>query len=126
MKRRGFTLIELLAVIALIGILIATIVPPMVGNTQKMKKDLSQAQKTLIYGAAETYIKDHKNDFPTELGKKYCLTLQELVDDGLLQDELIDALDDKKVDLSMTVSVTVETKSTYNFDFNSVTKVCQK
>lgn len=59
-KKKGFTLIELVAVVAIIGILAAILVPKITGYMQEAKKTkvIDQARKVLL--AVETY--NMKND----------------------------------------------------------------
>lgn len=124
MKKNGFTLIELLAVIALLALIMLIIIPPMISQVQKVRRDLSDSQTKLIYSAAETYIKKNKNDYPTKEGNKYCLSLQMLVNEGLLQDNLVDQLTDAQISLEMTIEATVDSKVSYTFEFDPDKKVC--
>lgn len=122
--KNAFTLIELLAVLVLLAVLSLVIVPPLVSQMQKMRKDLSESQKKLIYNAAETYILKNKNEYPTIEGTKYCLSLKQLVHAGLLEDKIINHLEDTEIGLDMTIAVTVDSKVSYSFSFDPKTAVC--
>lgn len=124
MKKNGFTLIELLAVVTLLALIMLIVIPPMVSQVQKVRGDLSESQTKLIYSATETYIGKYKNDYPTREGRKYCISLQMLVNEGLLQDNLVNQLTDADISLDMTVEIVVDSKVSYSYAFDPENKIC--
>jgi len=124
MKKNGFTLVELLGVIMLLGLLAIVIMPPMIKRVQNLRKDLSNSQISLVYSATETYLKKYKNDYPTIEGKKYCITLEMLVDEGLLDEKLVNHLNDSDIDLDSTVDVTVDSKLSYSYQWDPDRVTC--
>ena len=124
MKKKGFTLIELLAVITLLSLLAIVVVVTVSSSYRNMRKDLSESQKRMIYSATETYIEKYKNDYPMVVGNTYCISLSQLVKEGLLEDKLINAMEDIELDLSLSVKVLVESKVGYDFVFDEKKNAC--
>ena len=126
MKKNGFTLVELLAVITLLALIAVVVITNVSSPYRSMKKDLNESEIKLIYSAAETYIQKHKNDYPTIEGNIYCITIKDLIEEGLLEDNLINAMEDSKIDTSLGIKVTVESKVSYEFLFDLKESVCTK
>ncbi len=55
-KNRGFTLIELIVVIAILGILIAILVPSMIGFINNARRAAVLAEAKTVYTAAQAYV----------------------------------------------------------------------
>ncbi len=123
-KNKAFTLVELLAVLAVLAIIMIVAITPMVTKMQKIRSSLSDSQKQLIYSATETYIRRYKNRYPTIVENVYCISLKELVHEGLLQDTLINQLNDENISLERTVKITVESRENYHYDFDTEKSIC--
>lgn len=124
MKIKGFTLVELLAIIALLAVIVVVTITTVSAPYQGMRKDLQESQIKLIESATETYIQKYKNEYPSIEGNIYCISLKQIVEEGLLEDHLINAMEDAKIDLNYGVKVTVESKVSYQFEFDSRKNVC--
>ena len=84
MKNKGFTLIELLGVIVILALLVVLVFPSIINSVRDSSKKTDRLTLELIYNAADLYIDNNMNKFPKMNGSKYVITLQNLVDEGLL------------------------------------------
>lgn len=126
MKKNGFTLVELLAVITLVALLTTVIITAVSSSYKNMRKDLNESQVNLIYSATDTYVQRYKNAYPEEEGSEYCILLEDLVMEGLLEDNLKDAMENKNIDLSLGIKVTVDSKKSYHFELDTKESICTK
>lgn len=123
--KKGFTLIELLAVITLLALIMLVITPTLVNNLVKTRKELNDSQKELIYSATDKYIKENKSNYPNVAKSEYCVTLNELADNGLLSDSIMNFIDESDVDMDYGVKVVVENKLTYSYEFDYEKNLCE-
>ena len=89
-NKKGFTLIELLAVVALIALLSLLVVPSVITIVNKNKPQLSSATEKLILTATEMYLDANQTKFIKVKNAVYCPTVQDLIDNGFLEKNLID------------------------------------
>ncbi len=84
MNKKGFTLVELLAVIALLGVIIAIVVPNMSKEITKSEEVNSDVLSTKIENASKLYAaKYYANNLVK--GEKITFTLDDLENSGLLK-----------------------------------------
>lgn len=102
MLKRGFTLIELMGVIVLLGILGLVVFPSILNQMKKVDSNLSEANLKIVYSAADDYIKDHRNDFQSQIESdgNIVIALNNLVNGGYLSKD-IDIKDYKYVEVSI-------------------------
>lgn len=85
-KNRGFTLIELIVVIAILGVLIAILVPSMLGFMDNARKTSVKAEAKTILTAAQSYMTSEVliNNVPAATAQGTCdmtnLAAKNLVD----------------------------------------------
>ena len=115
-KKKGFTLVELLGVILIISVLALIIMPLIIKSMKESKKKLTEAQIKLIYSASDTYIKKYKNEYPNIVSNKYCITIQKLVNEGLLDEKLKNYIDNSEVELETSIEVNVDSKISYSYE----------
>lgn len=110
MKKNGFTLVEMLAVIAVLGLLVSIIVPVVTNLLGDSEDALYQEQVNNVIVAAKQYMVLHSDLLP-EQGSIASVTISELIDDGVIDNDKV--IDPKtKDELSGCVVVN------YNNDFN--------
>ncbi len=119
MNKKGFTLAELLGVIVIISLLVILVMPSIINKLSKNKSEVNTSLNELIYKASDTYISENKDLFtPVNGGKKYCISLRTLIDDGKLSEPVKDITSDE--DISDTKSVLVTVYSNGVFDHSLV------
>ena len=119
MKKNGFTLVELLATLALLAMLTTIISRVVIKKVNEAKAYERNVLISSIELAAITYTNEYDN---VDLQTNDCayITLQELVEKNLLNNDLIDPTTKKSLALSDTVYVTKDingnTFATYNIN----------
>jgi type IV pilus assembly protein PilA len=118
-KKKGFTLIELLAVITIIGILIALIVPITIGIISDAKQSTYNAQLITIKNAAKGYIAEHGSEFSSldTTGGTITVTLNTLVNGGYIDAPVTNQLTNQPMSLTnTTILVTKLANGNYSYD----------
>ena len=115
-KKKGFTLVELLGVILIIALLAIILVPLLIRSMKQSRKYLSESQTKLIYSASESYIKKYKSEYPNIENNKYCITIKNLVDEGLLDEKIKNYIDDTEIDIETSIEVKVDSKMSYSYE----------
>ena len=102
-KKKGFTLIELIAVIAIIGILAAVLVPRIVGYMNDAKRSKIVTQSRTVVMTYEAYKAKSVTSHPETIDIN---TLKGLMTGALV--DYADDLDENKLDMLDFANVTVE------------------
>lgn len=106
--KKGFTLSELLGVIVILGLLLALVFPSIVKNLKEGENDINDAVERLIFNGVENYIEENKNTYPTKEDTTYCITLQELVENGAISEGLLIDQKGKKLDFKKKVEIKIQ------------------
>ena len=120
-KNKGFTLVELLAVVALVALLSLVVVPSVTNLVNRNKTKLSSVTQKLIYSAAESYLDANQTEYIKVDGAVYCPTIQNLIDKGFFEENLVDTNTGEKFDKTLIV------KSSYNgykYEYEIVNSEC--
>lgn len=145
-KKKGFTLIELMAVIAIIAILAAVLVPTVSGYINRSKKTAVITQVRNVITAVQTYnatadkpivtTEDSATATTTNVNKTVT-EIQALVGEDLLDDDSVTKLDNMNYDVMVLINEdsdaikAIEVKSdgvfkSYTYDKNGTTVTLDK
>ena len=86
MNERGFTLVELLAVILLIALLAALVLPQVLTQFSNNTAELSEQQIQMIEEAGLAYVELNNGSYA---GKESCISLSSLVSADLLNEGFV-------------------------------------
>lgn len=109
MKNKGFTLVELLGVIVVLGILALVSLPPIINQIKTMRSKVSEATLKIIYSSFDKYMQNNRNAFPEIEDTSYCVTLEQLVNGGVLSEPITDAKTGNELNLNRQLKVDLGT-----------------
>ena len=124
MNKKGFTLVELIGVIVLISLLTVLATAPINNIIKNSKKDLNESQKKQIILSAQNWAIDNKDKLPMR-GKNtesIKVTIEQLYNEGYLDNEVIDLDKDSKMSNCSHVNISLidENKNSgnaYTYEF---------
>lgn len=118
-SKKGFTLVELLAVLVIFGILCTFAIPPILNQVNKSKDKVNNTSIDIIGKAASLYFDNNLNASST-----YCVSLQELVDQDLLQAPIKDLETGEIFDLNQIVQIKTDASKKETYKILSVGTSC--
>lgn len=113
--KKGFTLAEILGVIVIIGLLLILIVPPIINRISGSGDEAKDAENEFMYNAADVYINEHPEKYPPGKSEKYCILIQDLIDDGLLVEPVNDVVTGENLS-DKSVLVTIYSTGTKEYE----------
>ncbi len=114
MNKKGFTLAELLGVIVILGLICLVAFPPILNSIKKSKNNISEATLNVIYNGANIYVNNHPSEFKLIENSKYCVKIQDLIDEGNLVSGLKDSTTGTEINPEKYIRVTV-TNNKFNY-----------
>ncbi len=118
MNKKGFTLIELLTIIAVIGIILAIVVPSVADTINDSKEKAYNTTIETVKAAAESYLNysfdTYKSQFVSPGYVEF--TIEELINQGFLPPEIKSPL--TKQPLTGTVTITKISENKYEYEFS--------
>lgn len=121
MRTRGFTLIEMIAVVGIIALISLISFPAIINQLGEKREEISETTKTIIFNAADLYFSDHQSEYPKTIGESYCITLDSLVSNGMINSPITDYSTGDEIPLNWGVKTTINTFLEYS-DYNLVEK----
>lgn len=123
-NKKGFTLAEILGVIVIIGLLLLIVTPVIVGRLGNTRETALNASNRLIYNAASQHVLENRNDYPA--GKRYCITVRELINEGKLASPVKDVVTGRTVDDNYSVMVSIYSTGNEYYEGPFVDKECEE
>ena len=119
--KKGFTLVELLTVIVILSLLTIITVNVVMNMVKKGKETINTKQEVLFEKAAQVWFSDNSELLP-ENGLCTYITLGQLKEDGVLDDELYNITDmdllDNNIPVKVTNNVSSSGKLNYSYKYN--------
>ena len=115
--KNGFTLIELLGVIIIIGVLSVIALPQIINQMTKSKDKFSSATLKILYAAGEIYVDQNQSTYHQTKGNTFCITLQELVDQGQLESPIVDANSGQEISLSKVLKLNIDSRGLIDYEY---------
>lgn len=104
---KGFTLIEMIAVVMIIAMISLIGIPKIVNQIGEKNKEISDVTEKIIFDAAELYFSDRPMEYKKDVGDRYCVQLEELINNGLLVSPVKDYKTGQEIPLTKYVSTRV-------------------
>lgn len=111
MKTKGFTLIELMGVIIILALIAIIATPNIIDQIRKLNTEVSKTQLAVLEAAADNYLTANPDQFKMNNGRVYCITLQEIIDAGMLTDPVVDASTGEVISNSTVMQAEVRNNS---------------
>lgn len=121
MKEKGFTLAELLGVITVLAILCLIAFPSIISQIRKQEGSFDSATKELLTGAIDAYLGSHTEEYKMVEGQTYCITIQDLVSSGVIEEPLTNA---KGEEISLSTILQVKVLARKDFEVTYDAKNC--
>lgn len=113
--KRGFTLVEMIAVILLMALISITVLPSILNQVNNKKEEISEASEKIIFSAASNYLNNKTITYPKLSRNTYCITLNELVQNGELSSPVKDIKSGNEISLNTIIKASLNAYSDYEY-----------
>lgn len=114
MSKKGFTLAEVVGVVIILGLLALLSFPQILNLIKKNENKIDESTNKLIYAASLEYVYNHIDDFPKVINNNYCLTINDLLQEQLLTNDIVN-----DIPYSTKIKVTVDENLNYNYNIDN-------
>lgn len=112
---KGFTLIEILACMVLVTLLSLFAAPFIQNQIANNKQNINDTNLKIIYSATELYMDDNEVKKCSRKNDTYCVSLDNLVQNGYLKNDILNYTNGEKIGLNKYVKVTFNNYNDYVF-----------
>lgn len=117
--KKGFTLVEMIAVILIMALISITVLPSILNQVSNKTEEISEASEQVIFAALSNYLNNKKITYPKNAGNTYCITLNELVQNGELTSPIKDLKSGNEIALNKVIKVSLNAYADYEYCFVS-------
>lgn len=91
MNRKGFTLVELLAVLVLLSVIMAIVIPSLSASMSRTKNKQNESNYKFLESAASMYVSDYLDSIKSNMGERdECyIAISDLLEDGYVDEQVI-------------------------------------
>lgn len=115
--KKGFTLVEMISVILIMALISITVLPSILNQVSNKTEEISEASKQVIFTALSNYLNNKQVTYPKKAGKTYCITLNELVQNGELTAPIKDLKSGNEIALNMVIKASLNEYADYEYCF---------
>ena len=115
--KKGFTLFEMISVILIMALISITVLPSILNQISNKKEEISDGSKKIIYSSLTNYLNNKEVTYPKKAGNTYCITLNELVQNGELTPPIKDLETGNEIALNTIIKATLNTYADYEYCF---------
>ncbi len=113
MKNKGFTLIELLGVISVLAIILVLAITALTTTLEKTEENELEQFNNTIKNAAELYVTSNR----LTITQDYMITVQILIQEGFIDDDLIDPTTEVEIKNSDQVKVNKNSDGIFVYEY---------
>lgn len=115
--KKGFTLVEMIAVILIMALISLTVLPSILNQVSNKKEEISKASEQVIFTALSNYLNNKTVTYPKIAENTYCITLNELVQNGELTAPIKDLKSGNEIALNTVIKATLNIYADYDYCF---------
>ncbi len=108
MKNKGFTLMEILAVIVVLALVSAIVIPSIDRYIKGSADSAYEVQIKLMVSAVKNWEVDYPENLPRINGQSYIVSLEELKNGGYIKRELINPKTKQRFSNDTFITITLE------------------